>query len=198
MSPRKKQKFLNFQDWSSAWNIFSAVLCEETGDASLPIRLAKHFQVVQSLANVNQDWRSYDIGFRQLLEAGLVGWGQIHQELLTEAKYRQSAPIPGAARPSRPLPPLPLQFLPLKQYPRGFCFSHHTKQACANRACSYDHRCFNCGNPHPFTTCRQPISRPFLQPRGRNSAFRASPKQSPIPPASKPSSGPPSNKRGGI
>jgi len=74
-------------DWCSAWNFYVAVLAgANASDSSFLSRLLKHAETVIDLARANKDWRYYDSEFRRLVSLGLASCGQIHTEVLNEAR----------------------------------------------------------------------------------------------------------------
>ena len=145
-------------NWTIAWNIFLAVLTEARGDPNLPSRMAKHFEIVSMLASKNQEWRQYDTKFRQLLELGLVGWGDVHSELLSIAQTRMAPQVQVSAGRSSGSS----NSLPIREYPKGFCFRHNRGLSCSDGPnCRFVHRCFNCSGTHAFIACRQQVIKPF-------------------------------------
>ena len=151
----KKNKKLTWPDWCSAWNTFLAVLCDGKKDPALPALLAKHFETVQDLARNNKDWSHYDSGFRQLLTLGLTKWGEIHCELLSEARNRSNIQSGNWSR-ARPWS------IPTSEYPHGFCISYHKYRQCSSGMnCHFNHTCFNCQGFHPFVSCWKQVTRPF-------------------------------------
>ena len=89
VEPQNTSK-ISLPEWARAWNIFQAVYIQSKNLPSLSFCMAKHCEQVLALAAESYDWRSYDEGFRRLITAGSVSWGQVHLELLTDAKSRRT------------------------------------------------------------------------------------------------------------
>ena len=152
-APSSKQKPISWLDWCSAWNTFIALLCDFRGDPALPAQLAKHFQTVQNLFRKNADWRRYDEQFRQLIEKGLVQWGQVHQELIIESRLQADIGKQPARRP--------LQFSPTGM-PMGLCIRYNKFNTCQfSHLCKFSHRCAKCSGPHSALFCVRDANRPF-------------------------------------
>ena len=83
----KPRKSLSWLDWCAAWNLYLGVLADaNSNDSSFLGRMLKHGKIVIDLARSQKDWYHYDVEFRRLVSLGLANWGQIHTEVLNEAK----------------------------------------------------------------------------------------------------------------
>ena len=128
---KKHQAPISTLEWSRAWNIFQALLSSSRPlEPNLPLLMAKHCDQVLTLAAQGYDWRSYDAGFRWEISAGSVQWGQLHLELLNDAKSRKN------------LPSTILDSYPRSKFqnpPTGKCFEFLSKGQCSKVSCPYNH-----------------------------------------------------------
>ena len=150
------------------------MLCDFHGDPALPAQLAKHFQTVQNLFRKNGDWRRYDEQFRQLIEKGLVQWGQVHQELVIESSLQADLGHQLARRPP--------QFASTGMS-KGLCIRYNKFNTCQfSHACKFSHRCAKCTGPHSALFCFKDSNRPFRgfpagpSNRGRGRSFQTFPR----------------------
>ena len=126
-------------EWSMAWNIFQAVLCQAHSNQNLSILMAKHCDQVLTLASRGYDWRSYDAGFRWEISAGTVKWGQIHLELLNEAKSGRVTNY-SFDRSKISNGSFALSFADRsKAFGLGTCFNLRLKGSCNRFRCPYSH-----------------------------------------------------------
>jgi hypothetical protein len=169
--PVAKKFKMSFTQWSTAWNKFLAIYTDHPDHSREAPLLAKHFDVVSKISRYNGDWATYDEGFRTLLSEGSVSWGQVHQELYSDARFNIMTPTQncnfnrgGNTQQSR---------RPASnsggQTPAGACFKHHRGLLCPHGLdCKFQHACYNCGGPHPYSQCQSPANPPFrIQQRFR-------------------------------
>ena len=134
MMPNRQKKTLSFQEWSSAWNIYSGIyLAKPNPQEGLCTALAKHFDVVQGLSRNNTGWQFYDHNFRLMVAKGLAQWGSVHAELLVEAKLLLTSPALTGKRTSN------------NHIPHGSCIRfHRTGHWRFQDDCKWSHTCVNC------------------------------------------------------
>jgi hypothetical protein len=194
--PVAKKFKMTFAQWSTAWNKFMAIYTDHPDHCREAPQLAKHLDVVLKISRNNGDWATYDESFRTLLSEGSVAWGQVHQELYSDARLNTNvsgrggyAPVSynrrnyqGSYSQGSYSQGSYSQGSSGSQIPLGACIRHHKGQHCiAGITCRYQHNCFNCGGQHPYNICTAPVNRPFrvqprFQPQGTNpkpSAFKS-------------------------
>ena len=158
---KKRKGLISLIDWVRSWNVFQCVLVSCMDNDIVP-RLAKHYELIMSLSSNSQDWRSYDAGFRKEIANGNVQWGQIHLELLNEAKSKISTFVPTQSSKNQGNPP------------PNSCFQFQAKGFCYRTNCPFSHiRSPNFRSSVPisrqsFPNFRQPFPifrQPFSFPR---------------------------------
>lgn len=148
----KKSKPLTMSQWLTAWNKFTAIMCMKTPE--LGQFLPHHLDLILEMSREKGDWNFYDIQFRKLVEKGEANWGTTHLELYLKAKLK-----------SVNVQNMPQRYGSNPRWPQGVCFSYHRGMGCRFGAqCKYQHKCFNCGFSHPFSTCKVPVNLPFKYP----------------------------------
>ena len=123
---KKRKGLISLIDWVRSWNVFQCVLVSFMNNDIVP-RLAKHYELIMSLSSNSQDWRSYDAGFRKEIANGNVQWGQIHLELLNEAKSKISTFVPTQSLKNQGNPP------------PNSCFQFQAKGFCYRTNCPFSH-----------------------------------------------------------
>ena len=170
-------------DWCVACNTYLSLLCEFKGDPSLPSKMSKHFEMVQSLYRSGQDWRLYDISYRMALANPdrCLEWGQIDLELMITSKMKQPSIQPFAISQLstrygvRTTPYSRQSRLPFHKYPPGYCHVFNKGANCSRKECPFSHTCFNCHYSHPFINCRKPIAKFFRPPTGKSNVNQRPP-----------------------
>ena len=163
MMPNRQKKTLSFQEWSSAWNIYSGIyLAKPNPQEGLCTALTKHFDVVQGLSRNNTGWQFYDHNFRLMVAKGLAQWGSVHAELLVEAKLLRTSPAPTGKRTSN------------NHILHGSCIRFHRTGHCRFQDdCKWSHTCVNCGGAHAAVSCGQRNRKHPRSFRGQSSSGSA-------------------------
>ncbi|KAL3859563.1 hypothetical protein ACJMK2_009779 [Sinanodonta woodiana] len=152
--PVAKTLPLSINQWITAWNRFTTIICMKS--PTLSTSLSHHMEVVMKLSERRAHWRYYDEQFRHLIERGEAKWGATHLEL-----YLRSVLDSMGDRVPANTARIPLSVSRVNP-PKGACFNHHKGLHCsAGIGCKYQHNCLNCLDPHPFIKCKLPIQHPF-------------------------------------
>ena len=143
----EKAKWLSIDEWTDAFNIYSAVWIEKFPDQAVDLLTYQH--LVRKVYNDGGEWRFYDEEFRKSKQDDSTSWSQVDHVLFS------SALVHGARKQ-------PFRFKSQAQefrqnqslrVPRGSCFKFHKGFFCSG--CRFSHRCFKCDRgDHPASKCR--------------------------------------------
>lgn len=143
----RNKKSLSLNQWLTAWNKFTAIICTKTPD--LGSQLPHHLDIILEMSRDGGNWQYYDTEFRKLIEKGEAQWGNTHLELFMRAKLQGRSNHTSTKNNNT-------------RWPIGVCFTFHRGMSCKyGNSCRYQHKCFNCGFNHPFSSCKKPVSLPF-------------------------------------
>ncbi|CAC5394076.1 unnamed protein product [Mytilus coruscus] len=82
----RNNRTLTLNQWLSAWNKFTAIIC--TKNPELGFFISHHMKIILEMSREGGSWQYYDIEFRKLLERGEAQWGCTHLELYLRAKLQ--------------------------------------------------------------------------------------------------------------
>lgn len=149
ITEERNKKTLTLNQWLSAWNKFTAIIC--TKNPELGSVIPHHMEIILEMSREGGNWQFYDIEFRKLLERGEAQWGCTHLELYLRAKLQGNVKSGNDNNKSGNT-----------RWPVGVCFSFHKGLGCKfGDKCKFQHRCFNCGFNHSFSTCKKPVRLPY-------------------------------------
>ncbi|CAC5417387.1 unnamed protein product [Mytilus coruscus] len=150
ITEERKKRTLTLNQWLSAWNKFTAIIC--TKNPVLGSVIPQHMESILEMSREGGNWQYYDIEFRKLLERGEAQWGCTHLELYLRAKLQVNLKS-GNDKTNKS---------GNTRWPIGVCFSFHKGLGCKfGEKCKFQHRCFNCGFNHSFSTCKKPVRLPY-------------------------------------
>ena len=147
----QKQSNMSEDEWREAFNIFRAVFVKKFKDNA---GLCIHEKKVVQLMRKKGDWRHYDLTYRQMIQKGLIQWGQMPEGHYSECLLRnvqvgntKNFPKQNPSKPSSTMGP----FIPV-----GFCRRFHKGLNCERGTnCKYKHLCPQCGKGvHPQKECK--------------------------------------------
>ena len=121
------------------------------------------------------DWKHYDEQFRLIGQWKPVPWDEVNTTLWSKAlkrrPYHKQFPHAQALinnnQPAQPKSKVGRGL----NHPRGACFRYHGGATCTVNNCTFDHKCYNCGQSHPAISC--PSSSPKQQERQQSSSAKA-------------------------
>ncbi|CAG2214795.1 unnamed protein product [Mytilus edulis] len=149
ITEEQNKKTLTLNQWLSAWNKFTAIIC--TKNPKLGSVIPHHMEIILEMSREGGNWQMYDIEFRKLIERGEAQWGCTHLELYMRAKLQGNLKTGNDNNKSGNT-----------RWPVGVCFSFHKGLGCKfNDKCKFQHRCFNCGFNHSFSACKKPVRLPY-------------------------------------
>ncbi|CAC5399657.1 unnamed protein product [Mytilus coruscus] len=145
----RNKKTLTLNQWLSAWNKLTAIIC--TKNPELRSVIPHHMEIILEMSREGGNWQFFDIEFRKLLERGEAQWGCTHLELYLRAKLQRNVKSGNDNNKSGNT-----------RWPVGVCFPFHKGLGCKfGDKCKFQHRCFNCGFNHSFSTCKKPVRLPY-------------------------------------
>ncbi|CAG2229024.1 unnamed protein product [Mytilus edulis] len=148
ITEERNKKTLTLNQWLSAWNKFISIICTKTPELGSVI--PHHMELIMEMSREGGNWQFYDIEFRKLIERG-EAMGSTHLELYLRAKLQGKVITGNDNNKSGNT-----------RWPSGVCFSFHKGLGCKfGDKCKFQHRCFNCGFNHSFSTCRKPVQLPY-------------------------------------
>ena len=83
---------LTFYEWLMAWNTFPAINTRLSQDPLLASKMCQHFEQVFELHSQKGDWSGYDRRFQKAVEKGRAKWGDIHYNLIMDARASPTEP----------------------------------------------------------------------------------------------------------
>ncbi|CAC5368883.1 unnamed protein product [Mytilus coruscus] len=86
ITEERNKKTLTLNQWLSAWNKFTAIIC--TNNPELGSVIPHHMEIILEMSREGGNWQFYYIEFRKLLERGEAQWGCSHVELYLRAKLQ--------------------------------------------------------------------------------------------------------------
>ena len=150
-APKKKTVPISVLEWSRSWNIYQTVLVDMKHDLA---SIAKHCDVVLALASKGYNWRFYDVEFRREIMKGNVSWGQVHLELLNEAKSkRHEVSLATSSMANNQ-----------GESPNRHCFNYYHKGYCRKNPCPFPHIKKPVANVNYGNSFRQPFRAPANWP----------------------------------
>ena len=165
---QQKKKISSIAEWAKAFNTFITVYIQKPGREVEAADLLTYMSEVQSIAECNLDWLTYDDLYRKDRAANKTPppWSSLNQQLHNYIlRKRSSGRDPPASasyarsqHDSSSKPTYKSQSAQGNIYdiPYGYCFLYHTpEQTCTKTQCQYNHRCFKCNLPknHPQYLC---------------------------------------------
>ncbi|CAC5398504.1 unnamed protein product [Mytilus coruscus] len=112
ITEERNKKTLTLNQWLSAWNKFTAIIC--TKNPELGSVIPHHMEIILEMSREGGNWQFYDIEFRKLLERGEAQWGCTHLELYLRAKLQGNVKSGNDNNKSGNT-----------RWPVGVCFSFH-------------------------------------------------------------------------
>ena len=193
---KRQKKFISFQQWSRAFDIYMAIYIDKADTASEMSLLVKDLltyrREVESLYAAGRDWFQFDNHFRTDREVNPCRFSTVRHDLLRQYE-RVTQPFRKFDRAHQPFREDRLPSFrdtnfrsqdrqsSATRVPLGFCRAFHTQgQRCEFQDCKYKHQCPSCGRRHPmFATCFPPRSDGNRRP---NSAQAPKPPRQPSQP----------------
>ncbi|VDH94786.1 Hypothetical predicted protein [Mytilus galloprovincialis] len=86
ITEERNKKTLTLNQWLSAWNKFTSIICTKTPELGSVI--PHHMEIIMEMSREGGNWQFYDIEFRKLIERGEAQWGSTHLELYLRAKLQ--------------------------------------------------------------------------------------------------------------
>jgi len=154
--PQKAQlKVSTILQWVEAFEIFIAVYIQRFPAATAT--LLKHSQVVRELSSLGGDWKHYDEQFRLIRQCKPVPWDEVNTTLWSKALIRrpydrQFPRVQDLASTNQRAQPKN-KVGRGQNHPRGACFRYHGGATCTVNNCTFDHKCYHCGQLHPAISC---------------------------------------------
>ena len=167
-----KKRFMTIEEWTDAFNVFSAVYKIKFPEQSE--HLSSYLNTVRKISNENGNWYYYDTNFRRIKQSIGLQWDQIHSELYVTAltrklkqPFRQGRDLSAGGR-SRTII-------------KGTCNRFNRGTECSD--CDYRHICRHCGGKHPGYRCWKEHSSRYnyssqSKPNQQESFSRAGPSNS--------------------
>lgn len=152
-----KKKFMSIEEWTDAFNVFSAVYKMKFPEQSE--HLSSYLNTVRKISSENGNWYYYNTNFRRIKQSIGLQWDQIHSELYVTAltrklkqPFRQGRDLSAGGR-SRTII-------------KGTCNRFNRGTECSG--CDYRHICRHCGGKHPGYRCwREHSSRYNYNPQAK-------------------------------
>ena len=166
-----KKKISSISEWQKAFNTYISVYIQKPGREAEAADLLTYMSEVQSIAESNLDWYTYDDLFRRDRAANPnpPPWSSLNQSIhnLILRKRSSGPDQTGSASTSYKHSSEGYQsdrssnraYRSDKfstEIPYGYCFLHHTYgKTCTKRSCDYKHLCYKCNSPkpHPQFNC---------------------------------------------
>ena len=166
--PRAQTKISSILQWIDAFEIFVAVYTQR--DPTATASLLKHSQVVRALSSLGGDWMHYDEQFRLIRQCKPIPWDEVNTTLWSKALIRRSLkqfPQTQVSVNSQ-RPQQRSRFNKGQVHPRGFCFRFSGGGTCSSPNCSFAHKCYHCGQPHPASSCTASAQKQRPKPANAN------------------------------
>lgn len=152
----KKRKFLNIENWTDAFAIFSSVLRKvNPNHLTLAEDLAIYTDLIRQIHKDGGDWYFYDVNFRQTLQNDdTLSWSYVDQILHTRALNRNITKQNNMQNKIQQAP----YNSNIKPFPtaasRRTCHKYNEGRPC-DGFCGYPHICRLCIKGHPMLQCNR-------------------------------------------
>jgi hypothetical protein len=166
---RRQKRFITFQQWNIAYDVYMSVYIETAlsrSDMSLLIKdMLTYRKEVEALHSSGRDWFNFDHHFRMDRELNHCRFSTVRHDLLRQ--YDSQQPFRSAERSDQSLKRSQNQNERSRfaTVPLGYCRKYHTQDIrCTFDQCKYKHTCPKCSRRHPtYMPCNQ-ASGPRQQP----------------------------------
>ena len=167
-----KKKITSISEWTKAFNTFTSIYIQKPGREAEAGDLLTYMSEVQSFAESNLDWLTYDKLFRKERANNQTNpsWSTVHiglHSLILRKRsacldpsagtyYNQKSDFKSQYDSSSSKNPRGQKFS--SEIPLGYCFLYHSVgKTCHKRSCDYKHYCFKChaSKPNPHFMCGQ-------------------------------------------